>query len=89
MCTCTNCAAPALHHHESSSFWIVIYPGGDRTQLSIAEIVKALDYEKNDYDLASQRDFASEIEASAYARGLANIHGLTIKSSSNTDGILD
>ena len=61
------------------STWIIIYPGGDRTQIGIAEIVPALDYERGDYAIASPKDFYDDEEgAQAYARALAKAHGLRL-----------
>ena len=88
MCNCTSCASPSFQS-ESPSFWIVIYPRGDRTKISVAEIFRSSSYEKDEYDLASRRELASEIEAAAYGRSLAKIHGLAFAGKSHTDGILD
>lgn len=56
---------------ESNSFFIIVHPNGDRSKLTVVEIVRALDYEKNDYMVASDLEFETAELASAYARPLA------------------
>lgn len=64
-----------------SSFFFICYPGGDRTKICVVELSDACDYEKNDYDVASRREFRNEDESLAfneaadYARELARRHG--------------
>lgn len=77
MCSCTNCAAPALHHHDSGTFWIAIYPQNMRSQIAIVELPKDQWNEINEYHLASDRRLLSGDEASAYAKALAKIQGVT------------
>ncbi len=40
-----------------ASTWIIIYPRGNRSILSIAEICFGMEYEKDDYAIASRREF--------------------------------
>lgn len=59
--------------------WMVIYPRGIRTKLSIAQV---LDYERSDWDLASQRTFGDDEEAAReYMIELAKRHGLPYEGS--------
>ena len=44
-------------------YWMVIYPRGNRNILDIAQV---RDYEKSDWDLASQREFDDEEECKEY-----------------------
>lgn len=61
------------------STWIIIYPGGDRSRIGVAEIVPTLDYERNDYTLAARKEFYNDkLGAEAYARALAKQYGLTL-----------
>lgn len=50
--------------------WIVIYPGGDRAKLSIADIAGS-EHERDDYALASREGFPNKVAADTYARALA------------------
>ena len=53
--------------------YMVIYPRGNRTALSVAYVQ---DYEKSDWDLASQREFDDMNECTEYMRELAFRHKL-------------
>lgn len=55
--------------------WMVIYPRGNKNVLDIAEVV---DYEKNEWPLASFKEFSTEEEAALYARKLSNKHGIPL-----------
>lgn len=57
------------------SKWIIIYPCGDRSKISTAEICSGMEYEINEYALASRQEFHDEQEAWVYARQLARDHG--------------
>jgi len=59
------------------SRWLIIYPRGDKTKLSIVEIVPALDYEIADYSVASRQAIYDLDEARTYAKSLAKANGLT------------
>jgi hypothetical protein len=58
---------------EVMLFWMVIYPMGNRKVLDIAQV---RDYEKSDWDLASQREFEEENECKEYMIKLANRNSL-------------
>ena len=83
MCSCTNCAAPTLHNHQPNTFWIAIYPQNMRTKIALVEMKNDQWDEINDYHLASDRRLASEDEAIAYAKALANIQGATFVGEDN------
>ncbi len=57
------------------SQWIVIYPRGDRTRISTAEICDGMEYEIKDYALASRQRFYTKQDADEYAVELAREHG--------------
>lgn len=54
-----------------SSKYYIVYPRGDRSKLTVIELVDALDYEINDYAVASRNSFFEEKEAVEYAEQLA------------------
>lgn len=64
--------------------WMVIYPGGNRNKLDVAQV---WEYEKNEWDLASMRTFEYEKDAKKYAWKLSKEHG--IPCSWTHSGILD
>lgn len=51
-----------------SKAWMVIYPKGDKNYLDIAEVI---DYQKNDWCLASYAEFEHEHNAALYAQKLS------------------
>ena len=53
--------------------YMVVYPRGNRSTLSTAYVQ---DYEKSDWDLASQREFDDATECNEYMRELARRHNL-------------
>ncbi len=53
------------------SKWIICFPRGDQRKLAIAEICNNLEYEKNDYALASRHEYFSKDDAVYQARELA------------------
>lgn len=59
------------------SQWIIIYPCGNRSKIGIAEICEGMEYEIEDYALASRRRFYDEREAKEYAVQLARENGLS------------
>jgi hypothetical protein len=65
-----------------NSQWIIVYSRGNSKKLAVVEISHGLEYEINDYSLASRERFhdtdevSGEHEAVKYARDLANRHGL-------------
>lgn len=55
----------------------VIYPRGDRTKLSVAQV---RDYETDQWALASRRNFGDDADAAwAHCYALAEEHGLTVE----------
>jgi hypothetical protein len=56
-------------------FYIIIYPGGDKTKLYVTS---CFSYEKDEYDIASRRTFreGDEEELISYTKSLAEKHGL-------------
>lgn len=56
--------------------YYVIYPNGDRSKIDYCEISYACSYEKDDYDLASKKEFHDEDECAKYAMFLAKKHDL-------------
>lgn len=54
-----------------ASKYYIVYPRGDRSKLTVIELVDALDYELNDYAVASKNSFFEEIDAVKYAEDLA------------------
>jgi len=52
----------------------IVYPRGDSSKLAVVEIVDALDYELNDYAVASRNSFDTWEEARDYAKSLAAAH---------------
>ena len=59
------------------TFFIICYPGGDESKISVAEISRGMEYEKSDYRLASRHDYDTREEAVDNARKLAKMYGLT------------
>lgn len=72
-----------------SSTYHIVYPRGDRTKLSVIELVEALSYELNDYAVASRRNFPTYQEAAAYAKDLAKEHNLTFEADTDEPDYLD
>jgi hypothetical protein len=60
-----------------SSRYHIVYPCGDRTKLSVVEIVDALSYELSEYAVASRNDWETYKEAATYAKQLAKDNDLT------------
>jgi hypothetical protein len=57
-------------------YYIIIYPCGNRTKLDLAQISYGMEYEENDYAMASRRHFDNEAEAAEYCRQLARDNNL-------------
>lgn len=55
------------------TYWMVIYPRGDRSRLSVAQVQ---DCEINDWALASAQTFHDEEDCREHMVYLANRHGL-------------
>lgn len=58
-----------------SQLWHIIYPQGDRTKLTVSLV---WDYERDEYDLASDECFVDQGEAKDLARQLAARYGLRL-----------
>ena len=58
----------------------IVYSCGDRTRLAVVEICAGMEYELNDYDVASRRSHDTEDEAYQYAKKLASDHNLILES---------
>jgi hypothetical protein len=64
------------------SQWIIVYSRGNNKRLAVVEISRGLEYEINDYSVASRKRFhdtdekSGEREAVEYARDLAARHGI-------------
>lgn len=65
---------------EGTLYWIICYPKGDRSTLSVANMCDGTSYEENDYDLASRKRFRDEQMAQDYCRDLAIRKGLKFDS---------
>lgn len=62
-----------------NSTWIIVYPNGNRKRLAIIEICDGLEYEINDYAVASRQRFLGDPDgAFEYAQSLARENGLTL-----------
>lgn len=51
--------------------YFIIYPGGDRTKLSVTSLTGYTYYEKGDYAVASRHEWDNVEEAVTYAKNLA------------------
>jgi hypothetical protein len=51
--------------------YFIVFPSGDRNKISVVEIPPALNYEINDYAVASRKEFFEVEEAVEYAKELA------------------
>lgn len=71
----------SLHH--------IVYPRGDKSRLTVVEILDALDYELADYSVASKESFPDRKDAVSHAKELAKRHGKTFESSEPEDDYLD
>ncbi len=67
--------------------YFIIYPQGDRSKLSVAELSDAMLYEKSDYAVASRKEFWDKDEAIEYTKQLAKENDLRYVGDS--DGYLD
>jgi hypothetical protein len=66
---------PDNYSHNSTLYWIIVEPGGDRSRLTVAEMGDGTSYEEADYALASRQRFRDEQEANDYCAQLAREHG--------------
>ena len=63
-------------HQFSSSAYRVVYPKGDRTQLTVAFVI---DYEVDDWAIASSQEFQEETLAIEHMKILGQKNGLKFK----------
>lgn len=73
----------------NTEVFFIVYPGGDKSRLSIASVYSHCMYEKSDYALASRMDFYEEEEALKYCRKLARENNLLFDGGSNGNCYLD
>ena len=59
------------------STYHIVYPRGDRSKLSVVEICAGLEYELDDYAVASRETFYDRPSAYEYAISLAKVNRLT------------
>jgi hypothetical protein len=67
--------------------YFIIFPSGDKSKLSLVRLTPPMEYEINDYSVASRKDFHDKEEAIKYAKELAESHGLHYVG--DDDGFLD
>lgn len=63
-----------------SDQYIIVYPGSDRTRLSIVRVEHSNSYELDEYDRASRHVFHDAQEVVSYAQSLALKHNLPLSS---------
>ena len=66
-------------------YYYIVYPSGDKSKLTVVELSETCKYELNDYAIASRKEFITELEATEYARKLANKYALVYCGSSSND----
>lgn len=70
-------------------FWVIVYPRGNRSQLSIAELCDSTEHEMDDYDLASRNKYRDKEECVNRAKHLANENGLVYVGDKNQPHYLE
>lgn len=65
--------------------WMVIYPRGEHDKLSIASV---LDYEQDEWALASLKRFDEEKEAAIYAQKLSAKSGIPLETDRHVNKFL-
>lgn len=65
--------------------WMVVYPRGDYGLLAISHV---LDYEQEEYTLASLKRFEEEAEAAIYAQKLSKKSGIALQYQNPTSRLL-
>lgn len=65
--------------------WMVIYPNGNKNVLSIAEVK---DYERDEWSLASLKEYDEEKDAAIHARKLSDKHSIPLSRSPNNSRLL-
>ena len=71
------------------NFYFIVYPAGDRTKLTVVNLNFSTRHEKNDYSIASRKEFDDRSEAVKYCRELAQKNNLIFESDEPEDYILD
>ena len=66
-----------------TEFYFIVYPCGDKTKLSVASLNEHTRYEKDEYAVASRKEFYDEEECAKYARELAKEHNLQYTGDTN------
>ena len=56
--------------------YFIVYPCGDKTKLTIISLTPAMEYELNDYDVASRKSFTDQLLCRKYAIDLAKENNL-------------
>jgi hypothetical protein len=51
--------------------YFIIFPSGNRDQISVVELSEHMKYELDDYDVSSRKEFYEVEEAVTYAKELA------------------
>jgi hypothetical protein len=77
-----NMTTGTIDNLPSGCFYIIVYPRGDKTKISIAE---AQYFDVPDYSLASRKWFLDEEECHNYAKKLAQINKLKFESDYRKD----
>jgi hypothetical protein len=73
----------------NDEIYFVIFPGGDRTKIDYAGLSGYMLYEKNDYAVASRKEFYDEEDCIKYAKDLAIKNNLSYVGNHSNDGYLD
>lgn len=68
-----------------SLYYYIVYPSGDRSKLTVVELLEACKYELSDYAVASRKEFTDKDEAVEYARKLATENDLIYYSTEGND----
>ncbi|MCK9446545.1 hypothetical protein M0Q50_06740 [bacterium] len=74
---------------NNDEVFFIVYPRGDKTKLSVASLSYDCLYEKNEYSVASRKEFDDEIEATEYCRKLAKENNLIFEGDSDGNVYLD
>lgn len=62
-----------------SSTYHIVFPRGDQTRISIVEICVGMEYELDEYAVASRHSFDDPISAHSHAKTLSMLHGVKYK----------
>ena len=67
--------------------YFIIFPGGDKSKLSVTSLNTYMYYEKSEYAVASRHEWKNEDEANKYCKELAKTNSLEYVG--NDEGFLD